>query len=110
MNDLYEYVTLTGIYRNVKVVPKFIRDTFFTESEVSPTSKIQFDVVKGGVQVAPFVNPRVGGEILRERGWSTQEYRPPMVAPQKVLSAEDLNMRQPGENIYINSKIGRAHV
>ncbi len=107
MNDLYEKVTLIGVYESMQPVPSFIRDTFFSDEEVFLTSKVQFDVVKGGIKVAPYVNARVGGVVLEESGWLTKEYEPPLVAPQKVLTAEDLKYRQPGESIYFGSSYGK---
>lgn len=107
MNNLYEKVTLAGIYENIQSVPSFFRDAFFSDEEVFLTSKVQFDVVKGGIKVAPYVNPRVGGVVLEEAGFLTKEYEPPLVAPQKVLTAEDLKYRQPGETIYFGSSYGK---
>ena len=61
----------------------WLRDRYFTNRPTFNTQKIDFDIIgRGGRKVAPFVNPKVGGVVLKR---STPP-RARRSAPQKFLA------------------------
>jgi len=81
-------------------LPTFIKDTFFPRIRTFPTLAVKFDVKKGGMAMAPFVSRRIGSKVLERGGFSTKSYEPPLVAPRRVLTTDDIAVRLPGEPIY----------
>jgi hypothetical protein len=81
-------------------VRTFFRSTFFRHEETFVTKNVDVDFVKGTRKVAPFVSRLIGGKIVPNTGYSTKTYTPPLVAPEKVTTVDDLLQRQPGENPY----------
>jgi len=78
----------------------FLKDTFFNRVQTFPTETVDFDVKKGGMSMAPFVHPRIGSTVLDRQGYKTMTYKPPLVAPKRVLTTDDLDVRLPGEALY----------
>lgn len=78
----------------------FMKDTFFRRTQMFPTKAVDFDVKKGGMAMAPFVHPRIGSKVLERRGFKTETYKPPLVAPKRVLTTDDIAARLPGEPLY----------
>lgn len=98
--DLYTPRTLRGVVARMPRAKTFIRDLLFTDVQTFPTEKVEFDMVKGGRELAPFVHPRLGAEVLANQGYQTKEYTAPLVSPSTVTTAEDLMKRAAGEHIY----------
>jgi hypothetical protein len=80
----------------------FLRDTFFSNIVTSVNEKIDVDFKKGKRKMAPFVAPRVGGIVMDRQGFSTKTYSVPKIAPQRVMTGDDITSRGMGENIYTN--------
>ena len=98
--DLYSPRTLAGVVERLPRRRTFLRDTFFRSTETFPTETVEFDIVKGGREIAPFVHPKLGAPVIANQGFATKEYKPPLVMESTVTTAEDLMTRQPGEHIY----------
>lgn len=97
--DIYEPRRLAAVLRRNPANPTFLRDTIFKNKKTFDTKHVDFDIVKGARKVAPFVNPKVGGEVIPNRGYETKTYTAPMVAPAKNINADDLTDRLPGESL-----------
>ena len=97
---IYDKRTLLGAVRLMEAPRTFLRDTFFTNVKTSATESVEIDIVKGDRAVAPFVHPVLGGKIIANKGYQTKTYKPPLVAPEKIITAKDLQNRLPGENPY----------
>lgn len=79
----------------------WLRDRYFANHATFDTKTVEFDLVgKGDRKIAPFVNPRVGGQAVDRQGFRTLSYEAPEVSPLTVTTAEDLMNRLPGENPY----------
>ena len=50
--------------------------------------------------MAAFVHPRVGGQVLKANGFSTESYKPPLINPYDVTTADQHMTRLPGEDLY----------
>ncbi len=81
-------------------VTTFFRDTFFPIVNTHPEEKIDMDFRKGSYSIAPFVAPRVGGINMARSGYETRTYKPPRIAPERVLTPEILTPRSMGEDIH----------
>ena len=64
------------------------------------TERVDIDLVKGDRRMAAFVHPRLGGKVLTANGYTTESYKPPLVNPYDVTTADQLMTRLPGEDLY----------
>ncbi|MEC1744126.1 major capsid protein [Schinkia azotoformans] len=83
-------------------VPSFLRDTFFPRmnDRTFVTESVEFDYKKGRRKMAPFVAPRVGGVTVSRDGFQTKSLKPLRIAPQRIMTIDDISSRGMGENIY----------
>jgi len=81
-------------------VQTFLQKTFFPGEETHITEKVEFDVRKGKRIMAPFVSPRKGGKVMKRQGYHTNLFTTPKLAPERVLTIDDISKRAIGENIY----------
>ncbi len=78
----------------------FLSRTFFPGSKTHVAEIIEVDVKKGRRRMAPFVAPRRGGKIMTREGYSTNMIRCPKLAPESILTVDDISKRGFGENLY----------
>ena len=98
--DIYQPRYLAEVVRSAPPVHTFLRDTFFTNVKTFTTEEVDIDIVKGDREMAAFVHPKLGAETMAEEGYETKSYKPPMVNPDIVTTAESYMHRAPGETIY----------
>lgn len=98
--DIYTPKFMLGVIEQMMPFRIFFKDTFFNQSITFPTEAIEFDVKKGGISMAPFVSPRIGSTNMERQGYKTLSYKPPLVAPKRTLTTDDLDVRLAGESIY----------
>lgn len=100
--DLNIYKTTTMLQAVQKMLPlrKFFTSTFFPGVNTFVTEDVLFDYKKGKRPMAPFVAPRVGGITVARDGYKTKKYTAPKIAPQRVLTVDDLVTRGIGENVF----------
>ncbi len=98
--DIYQPRYLAEVVRSAPPVHTFLRDTFFTNVKTFPTERVDIDIVKGDREMAAFVHPKLGAETMELEGYETKSYKPPMVNPDLVTTAENYMKRSPGEIIY----------
>ena len=98
--DIYQPRYLAEVVRSAPPVHTFLRDTFFTNVKTFTTEEVDIDIMKGDREMAAFVHPKIGAETLAEEGYETKSYKPPMVNPDIVTTAESYMHRAPGETIY----------
>lgn len=100
--DIFSTRTLAGVIEEAGTDGRetsWLRDTFFSTVKKFNTETIEFDVRgKGDRKILPFVNPRVGGVPVADKGYSTQIYKAPEVAPFIPTEAEKLLKKLAGEN------------
>lgn len=104
MASLYETRTMGRVVTALPPVNTFFRSTFFNKIETFVTKTVDVDYVKGSRKVAPFVSRLVGGKVVPNTGYQTKTYTPPLVAPVKVTTADDLLYRLPGESLVSGQK------
>lgn len=98
--NIYTPRYLAEVVRQAPPVHTFFRDTFFTNIKTFPTERVDIDLVKGDRRMAAFVHPRVGGKVLTANGYSTESYKPPLINPYDITTADQLMTRLPGEDLY----------
>ena len=50
--------------------------------------------------MAPFVSPRIGGKVITRNGFQTYDFTTPRLAPERVMTVDDISKRGLGENVY----------
>lgn len=98
--NIYQPRYLAEVVRQAPPVHTYFRDTFFTHVETFPTERVDIDLVKGDRRMAAFVHPRKGGTVLEASGYETKSYKPPLVAPADITTADRLMARMPGETMH----------
>lgn len=81
-------------------VRSFFQKTFFPGEQTHVTERVEFDVRKGKRIMAPFVSPRKGGKVITRQGFRTNQFSTPKIAPERVLTVDDISTRAIGENVY----------
>ena len=99
MPDLTTRETMDAIDQTPPV-RGFFQKTFFPDEQTHVTEKVEFDVRKGKRIMAPFVSPRIGGKVITRQGWKTNQFTTPKIAPERVLTVDDITKRAIGENVY----------
>jgi len=102
MINLYQTRTMLPAVEVMPHASSFLRDTFFPRlnDQTVVTEKVELDYKKGRRKMAPFVAPRVGGVTVSREGFTTKELAPPRIAPQRVMTIDDINHRSMGESVY----------
>jgi hypothetical protein len=98
--SIYEARTMGRVVQKLPPVRTFFRTTFFNHEETFVTKSVDVDFRKGSRKVAPFVSRVIGGKVVPNTGYETKTYTPPLVAPEKVTTIDDLLDRRPGEQMY----------
>lgn len=89
--------------RAVERIPRtktFLRDTLFSGKETFPTKSIDVDFTKGSRRLAPFVHERIGSKIIENTGYETNTFTPPLIAPDMIITTDDIMQRSIGELLY----------
>lgn len=100
MPNMYETRTMMESVSLMLPVQSFFKDTFFPTSETFLTETIEFDIRKGKRKMAPFVAPRIGGVVMDREGFETKTLKTAKIAPERVITIDDISSRSFGENIY----------
>lgn len=98
--SIYDPRTMGKLVERMPKVHTFIKDTFFRNTETFDTQKIDVDFKKGNRALAPFVHKKIGGATIDNEGYQTNTYEPPLVAPNKITTIDDILKRTPGESLY----------
>ena len=98
--NIYTPRFMMQLVEQVPPLHTFLLTTFFNREKTFFTEAVDFDVRKGGMSMAPFVHKRIGSSVLERQGYKTMTYKPPLVAPKRVLTTDDLDARLPGEALY----------
>lgn len=98
--SIFDPRTMGKVVYRMPVVHTFFRTTFFKNVQTFPTKSVDVDFKKGNRALAPFVHRKIGGKTVPNSGYQTKTYTPPLVAPNKITTVDDLLNRLPGESIY----------
>lgn len=98
--NIYSPRYLAEVVRTAPPVHTFFKDQFFTNVRTFADERVDIDIKKGDRRMAAFVHPRVGGTPLKGTGYTTESYKPPLVNPYDMTTADQLMARLPGETLY----------
>ncbi|GHV50399.1 hypothetical protein FACS1894216_02530 [Synergistales bacterium] len=98
--DISATRTMIAAIRDIPPLPTFLKRTFFSGSKTFLTEDVDFDYMKGNHRMAPFVAPKVGGIPMDREGYETKSFTAPRVAPERVITTEDVSKRSMGEAVY----------
>ena len=98
--SIYDPRTMGKVVRRMPPVFTFFRTTFFKNIITFPTKSVDIDMKKGNRALAPFVHPKIGGKTVPNSGYQTKSYTPPLIAPNKITTVDDILSRSPGELVY----------
>ena len=100
--DPFDSYYLAGMAEQIPAVPSFFLDRYFNESETFATNKVIFEIKKGDSGMAPFVDPNVGNIPVERDGYKLSEFEPPLIAPSRTMTVDDLRKRGFGEALLSN--------
>ncbi len=103
MLDLYSTHTLLQLTEVIKPKSTFLRDRYFptAPTDIFPSEDVLVDFKdEAGSNLAPVVLPHKGGIPVARQGYETHQFTPPLVAPERPLTAGQLAKRQAGEALF----------
>lgn len=95
--DIFSTAYLMGLITQMKPVPSFILDNFFTISKTFTTEEVMMDKIIKKARVAPFVNPIQAGKIIETSGFQTTSFKPAYIKPKFRWDPQKVISRRPGE-------------
>lgn len=101
--DLTKTHTLLAAYEALPPVTSFLKDRYFPTNgmtDIFMTDDVLVDFKENGKPVAPFVLPVVGGVVTTRGSFATDRFAPPLIAPARPLTIDDLKKRGFGEAIF----------
>lgn len=98
--DIYRPQTMLRIAQTIKEPRTFLKDLFFRRVETFSTMSVTFDVREKDHQMAQFVASDIGQSLSARAGFKTKQFTPPLVAPARAVTADDVDRRVLGENVF----------
>ena len=101
--DIYKTKTMIAAIKQMVPATSFLRDRYFTTTngDMFPTEEVLVEYKDAtGNKMAPVVLPRKGSIDVAREGYRTDKMAPPLVAPSRPLTIDDLNKKQMGENLF----------
>lgn len=103
--DIFNSYILVALAEEIVPKASFFRDRYFPteEMDIFAADKVLTEYKKGDRKMASFIADRVGDIPVERRGSVLHEYEPPMIAPSRPLTLDDLKKRGFGEALLANS-------
>ena len=101
--NLFDTYYLAGMAEEIVPETTFFRDRYFGETDEFATDKVLIEYNNGDQKMAPFVDPNAGDIPVARDGYKVLEFEPPMIAPSRLLTLDDLRKRGFGEALYPGS-------
>lgn len=99
MIDFKDTYRLIELVERVKKPASFLLDTFFPRMlPISNTKVVAMEYMEHGRLLAPYIVPGSTGVNVARGGSTVRFYAPPMVAPKRVITLDDIEQRAPGED------------
>lgn len=103
MVNVYETPTMLQAIAQKPPVVSFLRNRYFPTNpqvDIFLTEDVLIDIKEGNSKMAPIVMPRKKGITVAREGFRTERWSPPLVAPQRPLTIDDLSSRGFGEALF----------
>lgn len=101
--NIYKTKTMLAAVKQMKPVTSFLRDRYFPTGagDLFPGEEVLVEYKDvAGNKMAPVVLPRKGSISVERDGYSTHKMVPPLVAPSRSLTIDDLNKKGFGEDLF----------
>lgn len=101
--DIYKTKTMLAAVRQMTPVTSFLRDRYFPTGagDMFPTEEVLVEYKDAsGNRLAPVVMPRKGSISVERDSYYTRKMAPPLVAPSRPLTIDDLNKKGFGEDLF----------
>lgn len=101
--DIYSTHTLLLAVEQLTPPTTFLRDRYFPTNEATDifsSDDVLMEYRDGDRKVAPFVAPSKGGVTMLRHGHYMERYTPPRIAPERVLTIDELKKRGFGEALF----------
>ena len=92
--NIYTTKTMLAAVKQIKPATSFLRDRYFPSGagDLFPTEEVLVEFKDAtGNKMAPVVLPRKGSVSVERDGYTTSKMTPPLVAPSRPLTIDDLN-------------------
>ncbi|WNF36414.1 major capsid protein [Bacillaceae bacterium IKA-2] len=98
--NIYDTRTMLAAIEMMMPVNTFLKSTFFSTPKPFTTEHVDVEYKKGRRKMAPFVSPRIAGQVMDRQGFTTKTFKPAPIKPKRIITGDDINKRLMGENIY----------
>ncbi len=101
--NLYDTHTMLALQEAIPPKSTFLRDRYFPTAaeDIFETEDVVVDFKdESDGTMAPVVLPSKGGIAVDRDGYQTHSFTPPLVAPERTLTAAQLMKRQAGEKVF----------
>ena len=101
--NIYTTKTMLAAVNQMKPATSFLRDRYFPSGagDLFPTEEVLVEYKDAtGNKLAPIVLPSKGDISVARDGYTTSKMTPPLVAPSRPLTIDELNRKQMGENLF----------
>ena len=101
MIDIKDTVSLIKATERITAPAATLLDTFFPNVlPVAPTTSVEVQFRQGARRLAPFIVKGAKGVNVPSEGFQSAFYKPPMMAPSRIIDPEKLEERSFGEGLY----------
>lgn len=103
--DIFDSYYLAGVIEEIVPKKSFFRDRYFPTGagDIFGTNKVLVEYKDGDRRMAPFVVEGAGDTPIDRGGYFVMEFAPPMLAPSRLLTQDDLKRRGFGEAVLSTS-------
>ena len=101
--NIYQTKTMLAAVKQMTPATAFLRDRYFPSAagDQFPTEEVLIEYKDStGKKLAPVVLPRKGSITVEREGYTTEKMVPPLVAPSRPLTIDDLNKKGFGEDLF----------
>jgi hypothetical protein len=86
-----------GVVSTMDPVFSFFMPQFFSTVKQFTTEFIEYDIVEGGIRIAPFASPLSLGKSTRDTGYRTYQLKPAYIKLLDTVRPQEGFIRKPGE-------------
>ena len=99
--DKFTPTDYVGVFEKIQPITTVFGDVFFKNINAMVEEKEEFDIVKGGQSIAPFVKRWnfTGAKVVTREGYTMGDYSAEHIALRRVLKVDDIVKRLAGENL-----------
>ena len=102
--SMFEPRNMIAALKQIAPPSNALLDTFFPTIKQHTANKIDIDIIDAtGRKMAPYCSPKIGGIVMKSKGFSTKTISLPYIKIKTPTSALEALSRQPGETIYDNA-------